>query len=122
MRPISGSNAKTCPCGHKLRGAFNAMRKLPDQKVSFVPVPATMLGVAYMCRQFSAAHFHARHNAAAENPENKNVWWRSGDDDLVGDYFDDCLNAAQAYCAEHAAHFLSPFDDEDVIEGQASAR
>ena len=24
--------------------------------------------------------------------------------DLVGDYFDDCLNAAQAYCAEHAAH------------------
>ena len=40
--------------------------------------------------------------------------------DLVGDYFDDCLNAAQAYCARHAAHFLSPFDDEDVIEGQAS--
>ncbi len=39
---------------------------------------------------------------------------------LTGDYFDDTLRAAQAYCTEQGAHFLSPFDDEDVIEGQAS--
>ena len=39
---------------------------------------------------------------------------------LTGDYFDDCLAAAQTYCAETGGHFLSPFDDEDVIEGQAS--
>jgi len=39
---------------------------------------------------------------------------------LTGDYFDDTLAAAQAYCAEQGAHFLSPFDDPDVIEGQAS--
>jgi threonine dehydratase len=39
---------------------------------------------------------------------------------LTGDYFDDTLAAAQAYCAKVGGHFLSPFDDEDVIEGQAS--
>jgi threonine dehydratase len=39
---------------------------------------------------------------------------------LFGDYFDDCLRAAQAFCDAEGAHFLPPFNDEDVIEGQAS--
>ena len=39
---------------------------------------------------------------------------------LIGDYFDDTLAAAQAWCAEKGGYFLSPFDDADVIEGQAS--
>ena len=39
---------------------------------------------------------------------------------LVGDYFDDTLRASQTYCAEVGGHFLSPFDDLDVIEGQAT--
>jgi threonine dehydratase len=39
---------------------------------------------------------------------------------LIGDYFDDTLRASQTYCAEVGGHFLSPFDDQDVIEGQAT--
>ena len=39
---------------------------------------------------------------------------------LVGDYFDRTLTAAQDFCRTAGAHFLSPFDDEDVIEGQAT--
>ena len=39
---------------------------------------------------------------------------------LVGDYFDATLAAAQSFCRDEDAHFLSPFDDDDVIEGQAS--
>ena len=39
---------------------------------------------------------------------------------LVGDYFDVTLAAAQEWCAREGGHFLSPFDDADVIEGQAS--
>ena len=39
---------------------------------------------------------------------------------LVGDYFDDTLRASQIYCEETGGHFLSPFDDKDVIEGQAT--
>jgi threonine dehydratase len=41
--------------------------------------------------------------------------------ELTGDYFDQTLAAAQAYCTEKGAHFLSPLDDPDVIEGQARA-
>lgn len=39
---------------------------------------------------------------------------------LVGDFFDDTLKAAQTWCVESGAQFLSPFDDWDVIEGQAA--
>ncbi|MEM7711897.1 MAG: threonine ammonia-lyase IlvA, partial [Pseudomonadota bacterium] len=39
---------------------------------------------------------------------------------LTGDFFDDTLATAKAFCAESGAHFLSPFDDDDVIEGQAA--
>jgi threonine dehydratase len=39
---------------------------------------------------------------------------------LVGDYFDDTLRAAQAFCAEAGAMFLPPYDSADVIEGQAT--
>lgn len=39
---------------------------------------------------------------------------------LEGDYVDDTLKAAQAACVAMGARFLSPFDDPDVIEGQAS--
>ena len=35
---------------------------------------------------------------------------------LTGDYFDDTLATAQAWCAAEGGHFLSPFDDDDVIE------
>ena len=108
---------------YKLRGAFNAMRKLPDQK-DFVCASAGnhAQGVAYMCRQFAVS---GRIFMPVTTPQQKiqKTKMFGGDQvtiELVGDYFDDCLNAAQVYCAEHAAYFLSPFDDEDVIEGQAS--
>ncbi|MFZ1337690.1 MAG: threonine ammonia-lyase IlvA, partial [Paracoccaceae bacterium] len=39
---------------------------------------------------------------------------------LTGDYFDQTLTAAQDFCRSEGAHFLAPFDDADVIEGQAS--
>ena len=38
----------------------------------------------------------------------------------VGDYFDECLYAATEFSQKEKAHFLSPFDDPDVIEGQGT--
>ncbi|MBD3665247.1 threonine ammonia-lyase IlvA [Sulfitobacter aestuariivivens] len=109
---------------YKLRGAFNAMRKaIPSQSV-FVCASAGnhAQGVAFMCR-----HFDVRGVVfmPVTTPEQKILKTRMfGGDNvdvrLVGDYFDASLEAAQAYCAQEGAHFLSPFDDEDVIEGQAS--
>lgn len=108
---------------YKLRGAFNAMRKLPDQK-HFVCASAgnAAQGMAFMC-----AHFGVQGNVfmPVTTPQQKiqKTQMFGGDNveiTLIGDYFDECLAAAQSYCAQQKAYFLSPFDDDDVIEGQAS--
>ena len=112
---------------YKLRGAFNAMRKVraaqPDQQ-DFVCASAGnhAQGVAFACR-----HFGVRGTIfmPVTTPQQKIDKTRIFGGDqvtirLTGDYFDQTLAAAQAFCAEAGAHFLSPFDDADVIEGQAS--
>ena len=112
---------------YKLRGAFNAMRKAMAATAStphFVCASAGnhAQGVAFMCR-----HFNVRGTIfmPVTTPQQKIGQTRKFGGEqvevrLVGDYFDDTLATAQAYCEERSAHFLSPFDDEDVIEGQAS--
>lgn len=112
---------------YKLRGAFNAMRKAMAGTKSaphFVCASAGnhAQGVAFMCR-----HFGVRGTIfmPVTTPQQKIGQTRKFGGDqievrLVGDYFDDTLATAQAYCVQSAGHFLSPFDDEDVIEGQAS--
>ena len=112
---------------YKLRGAFNAMRKMrasqPDQ-AHFVCASAGnhAQGVAFACRHFGV---HGTIFMPVTTPQQKVDKTRifGGPDvtiELVGDYFDQTLASAQTYCAANGAHFLSPFDDADVIEGQAS--
>lgn len=112
---------------YKLRGAFNAMRKVrtdnPDQRI-FVCASAGnhAQGVAYMCKHFDVQGVIFMPVTTPQQKIFKTQVF-GGDNveiRLVGDYFDDTLAAAQTYCVEAGAAFLSPFDDEDVIEGQAS--
>ncbi len=112
---------------YKLRGAFNAMRKVlarAPATASFVCASAGnhAQGMAFMCR-----HFQVRGVVfmPVTTPQQKVMKTQTFGGDFVtirlkGDYFDEALAAAQAYCIEHGGHFLSPFDDDDVIEGQAS--
>lgn len=109
---------------YKLRGAFNAMRKVIPEKDVFVCASAGnhAQGVAFMCRHFGVRGVIFM---PVTTPDQKILKTRMFGGDhvevrLVGDYFDESLSAAQAFCANEGAHFLSPFDDEDVIEGQAS--
>ena len=108
---------------YKLRGAFNAMRKLPNQK-SFVCASAGnhAQGFAYMCRHFGVeGHIFMPVTTPEQKIEKTKMFGgKHVKIKLVGDYFDDCLGAATDYCSATSAYFLSPFDDEDVIEGQAS--
>lgn len=112
---------------YKLRGAFNAMRKVrasnPAQS-HFVCASAGnhAQGVAFACR-----HFGVRGTIfmPVTTPQQKIDKTRTFGGDaieivLVGDYFDQTLTASQRFCTDQDAHFLSPFDDADVIEGQAS--
>ena len=112
---------------YKLRGAFNAMRKVladEPETASFICASAGnhAQGVAFMCRYFRV---QGTIFMPVTTPQQKIMKTESFGGAfvtirLVGDYFDDTLAAAQAYCADVGGHFLSPFDDEDVIEGQAS--
>lgn len=112
---------------YKLRGAFTAMRKVlaatPDRNM-FVCASAGnhAQGVAFACRHFGVSGVIFM---PVTTPQQKIDKTRAFGGDaveivLTGDYFDQTLAAAQALCAEKGAHFLSPFDDEDVILGQAS--
>lgn len=112
---------------YKLRGAFNAMRKVlaaRPQTSTFVCASAGnhAQGVAYMCRHFGVKGVIFMPVTTPQQKIGKTE--KFGGDAvairLKGDYFDDTLAAAQAYCAQVGGHFLSPFDDDDVIEGQAS--
>lgn len=112
---------------YKIRGAFNAMRKQralnPDQR-KFVCASAGnhAQGFAYVCRNFDVS---GEVFMPITTPQQKIDKTRAfGGDNitirLTGDYFDQTLTAAQSHCAATHAHFLAPFDDVDVIEGQAS--
>ena len=111
----------------KNRGAFNAMRgalEADPDAASFVCASAGnhAQGVAFMCR-----HFNVRGEIfmPVTTPEQKIMKTTGFGGDaieirLIGDYIDDTLAAAKASCAESGGRFLSPFDDDGVIEGQAS--
>lgn len=108
---------------YKIRGAFNAMRKQQGQDL-FVCASAGnhAQGVAFMCKHMGVRGVIFM---PVTTPQQKIQKTRifGGDQveiHLSGDYFDDTLSAAQDWCAREGGHFLSPFDDEDVIEGQAS--
>ncbi|PIE12813.1 MAG: threonine dehydratase [Rhodobacterales bacterium] len=109
---------------YKIRGALNAMRKVIDHQAVFVCASAGnhAQGVAYVCRHFGVKGMIFMPVTTPQQKVDKTRMF-GGDNveiRLTGDYFDDTLATAQAYCAEVGAHFLAPFDDVDVIEGQAS--
>ena len=109
---------------YKLRGAFNAMRKVTSTHDIFVCASAGnhAQGVAFMCRHFGVKGVVFMPVTTPEQKVMKTQMFGGAHVEirLVGDYFDETLKASQEYCSEQGAYFLSPFDDEDVIEGQAS--
>lgn len=112
---------------YKLRGAFNAMRKVlavrPGQR-RFVCASAGnhAQGVAYVCRHFGVEGTIFMPVTTPQQKIQKTAAFGGGAVEirLTGDYFDDTLRSAREWSAGTGAHFLAPFDDADVIEGQAS--
>jgi len=112
---------------YKLRGAFTAMRKLRERDPEarhFVCASAGnhAQGMAFACRHFGVK---GTIFMPVTTPQQKIDKTRTFGGDaveivLTGDYFDQTLAASKTYCADVGAHFLAPFDDADVIEGQAS--
>ncbi len=108
---------------YKIRGAFNAMRKQEGRDL-FVCASAGnhAQGVAFMCRHMGVRGVIFMPVTTPQQKIQKTRMF-GGDQvqiHLIGDYFDDTLAAARDWCTREGGHFLSPFDDDDVIEGQAS--
>ncbi|MCB1399445.1 MAG: threonine ammonia-lyase IlvA [Rhodobacteraceae bacterium] len=112
---------------YKLRGAFNAMRKVRADNPAqdhFVCASAGnhAQGVAYACRHFGVKGTIFMPVTTPQQKIDKTRTFGAGNIEIVltGDYFDQTLTASKEFCAQAGAHFLAPFDDADVIEGQAS--
>ena len=110
---------------YKLRGAFTAMRKaIAAGQRTFVCASAGnhAQGVAYACRHFGVKGtiFMPVTTPQQKIDKTRTFGGDSVEIKLTGDYFDRTLAAAQAHCTAVGAHFLSPYDDPDVIIGQAS--
>ena len=113
---------------YKIRGAANAMRKAlaadPGQR-RFVCAAAGnhAQGLAFACRHFGTHGVIFMPVTTPQQKIDKTRQFGGGQVEIrmVGDYFDDTLAAAQAFCIEAGARFVPPFDDADVIEGQATS-
>ena len=112
---------------YKIRGAYNAMRKQIEQAGKpglFVCASAGnhAQGMAFVCKHFGVPGVVFM---PITTPQQKVDKTRAFGGDFIeirqlGDYFEDTLKAAQGFCEQENAVFLSPFDDDDVIEGQAT--
>ncbi len=110
---------------YKIRGAMNAMRKAVARGADhFVCASAGnhAQGVAYACRHFGVRGTIFMPVTTPQQKIDKTNAFGGDSIEIVleGDYVDDTLKAAQTACEGMGARFLSPFDDPDVIEGQAS--
>lgn len=110
---------------YKLRGAMNAMTRAIEGGASrFVCASAGnhAQGVAWACAHFGVEGVIFMPVTTPDQKIHKTTVFGQGKVDirLTGDYFDDTLASAKAFCQAEGAHFLAPFDDPDVIEGQAS--
>lgn len=104
----------------KIRGAYNFVSRLPPGS----PVVAASAG-NHAQGVALAAHLTGRHATIfmptnAPLPKVQATKDYGADVRTGGDTVDDCIEAARAWAAEHAAVFVPPFDDPRVIAGQGT--
>ncbi|WP_346238181.1 threonine ammonia-lyase IlvA [Niabella insulamsoli] len=111
---------------YKIRGAYNMMSALTEAQRACGVVCASAgnhaQGFAFSCK---ALNIKGTIFMPSITPKQKITQTKMfGEDNieivLTGDTYDDCANAAKAYTAQHNMTFVHPFDDEKVIEGQAT--
>ena len=111
---------------YKLRGAYNMMSSLPQEKLQRGVVCASAgnhaQGFAYSCKKLGVKGVVFM---PIITPQQKVQQTKLFGEDyieikLVGDTYDDCSVAAQEYTAKNNLVFIPPFEDLKIIEGQAT--
>lgn len=112
---------------YKIRGAYNKMAVMSAENLARGVVCASAgnhaQGVAFAC---STMKVKGTIFMPLPTPGQKleQVRMFGGDDiDIVlyGDTFDEAKDAAVKFCKENQGIFIHPFDDQDIIDGQATA-
>jgi len=111
---------------YKLRGAYNKISQLTPEQLHKGIVCASAgnhaQGVAYSCRKLG---IFGKIYMPATTPKQKirQVEMFGKDNvevDLIGDTYDDAYNLALKDSNKSGMIFIHPFDDQEIIEGQAT--
>ncbi len=111
---------------YKIRGAYNKISSLTkaERKAGVVCASAGnhAQGVAYSCKLL---HTKCWVFMPVDTPLQKiervqNVGGTLVTIHLCGNDFDDSVKYAKEYCSKHNHHFIPAFEDEKIIEGQAT--
>lgn len=111
---------------YKLRGAYNMMSRLAQDKLAKGVVCASAgnhaQGFAYSCKKLGVKGVVFMPVITPKQKINQTRMF--GEDAieirLAGDNYDECAVAAKAYTQEYGMTFIPPFDDIRIIEGQAT--
>lgn len=111
---------------YKIRGAHNKISQLSSAKKEAGVVCASAgnhaQGVAYSCHQLGVkATIFMPAPTPKQKVEQVKLFGKSYVEVVLqGDTFDDAYQSAYGYCIENGNEFIHPFDNEEVIEGQAT--
>jgi threonine dehydratase len=111
---------------YKIRGAYNKISTIPSADLQKGVVCASAgnhaQGVAYSCarKKVKGMIFMPTPTPKQKIAQVKMFGGDYVEVILVGDTFDDASQQARNYCKANAMIFVHPFDDEKVIEGQAT--
>ncbi|MEP6713332.1 MAG: threonine ammonia-lyase IlvA [Ferruginibacter sp.] len=111
---------------YKIRGAYNMMSNLPQEKllrgVACASAGNHAQGFAYSCKLLNCRGvvFMPVITPNQKITQTKMFGESFIEIKLAGDTFDDCAVAAKKYTEENGMVFIPPFDDYKIIEGQAT--
>ncbi len=111
---------------YKLRGAFNKISSLShDERLKGVVCASAgnhAQGVAFSCKKLGIKGVIFMPAPTPKQKISQTEMFGNGMVEIIltGDTFDDCQRAALDYSSAHHMNFIPPFDDLDIIEGQAT--
>lgn len=111
---------------YKIRGAYNKIAHLPQNALKQGVICASAgnhaQGVAYSCRKMGIkGKIYMPSTTPRQKVRQVEMFGREYVEVvLTGDTYDDADLAARAECKKNGMTFIHPFDDKQIIEGQAT--
>lgn len=111
---------------YKIRGAYNFIKSLPEKQLRKGVVCASAgnhaQGVAYSCRLLNIPGSIFMPTTTPKQKVNQVKMFGTNHVEVIltGDTFDDAFHEAVKFGKKNNKVFVHPFDDEKIIEGQAT--